>query len=67
MRLRFYARVLSTGRNQLQWMPHIQVADVTASVQRALALGGSVLMDARADNGTILQPRGFVLEHEEGR
>lgn len=28
----------------LQWMPHIQVADVGASVQCALDLGGSVLM-----------------------
>src|ERR671933_8018 len=31
----------------LQWMPHIQVADVAASVQRALDLGGSVLMHAK--------------------
>jgi uncharacterized protein len=37
----------------LQWMPHIQVADVAASVQCALALGGSVLMRAKADEGTI--------------
>lgn len=36
----------------LQWMPHIQVADVAASVQRALALGGSALMQAKADDGT---------------
>ena len=36
----------------LQWMPHIQVADVAASVPRALALGGSVLMHAEADDGT---------------
>jgi hypothetical protein len=36
----------------LQWMPHIQVADVAASVQRALARGGSALMDAKADDGT---------------
>lgn len=27
-----------------QWMPHIQVADVGASVERAVALGGRVLM-----------------------
>jgi hypothetical protein len=33
-------------------MPHIQVADVAASVERALALGGSMLMDAKADDGT---------------
>lgn len=35
----------------LQWMPHIQVADVGASVQRALARGASVLMQARDDAG----------------
>jgi uncharacterized protein len=35
----------------LQWMPHIQVADLAASVQRALDLGGSVLMHAKADDG----------------
>jgi uncharacterized protein len=35
----------------LQWMPHIQVADVAASVQRALALGGGVLMHAEGDDG----------------
>jgi uncharacterized protein len=31
----------------LQWMPHIQVADVAVSVQRALDLGGSALMHAK--------------------
>jgi predicted enzyme related to lactoylglutathione lyase len=36
----------------LQWMPHIQVADVAASVQHALDLGGSVLMHAQDDAGT---------------
>src|SRR6187399_1129841 len=36
----------------LQWMPHLQVADVSASVERALALGGSVLMHAKDDAGT---------------
>jgi uncharacterized protein len=35
----------------LQWMPHIQVADVATSVQRAVDLGGSVLMHAKADDG----------------
>lgn len=35
----------------LQWMPHIQVADVAASVQRALDLGGSALMHAKDDSG----------------
>lgn len=34
-----------------QWMPHIQVADVGASVQRALDLGGTALMDARDSDG----------------
>lgn len=34
-----------------QWMPHIQVADVTASVQRALDLGGSALMHAKDEAG----------------
>jgi uncharacterized protein len=90
--VRFYSRVLSTGKNPLwreadlmnnlgipiiglgarsaeyahlplQWMPHIQVADVTASVQRALTLGGSVLMHAKDDDGTsqwavLLDPNG---------
>jgi uncharacterized protein len=35
----------------LQWMPHIQVADVAATVQRAEDLGGGVLMHARDDGG----------------
>ena len=35
----------------LQWMPHIQVADVAASVERALNLSGSELMHARGDDG----------------
>ena len=35
----------------LQWMPHIQVADVAGSVRRALELGGSELMHARGDDG----------------
>lgn len=35
----------------VQWMPHIQVADVAASVQRALALGGTELMFAKGDDG----------------
>jgi predicted enzyme related to lactoylglutathione lyase len=33
----------------LQWMPHIQVADVATSVERALDLGGSVIMRANED------------------
>ena len=35
----------------LQWMPHIQVADVAASVNRALDLGGSELMHGKDDDG----------------
>jgi uncharacterized protein len=47
----------------LQWMPHIQVADVAASVERALDLGGSELMHARDDDGksqwaVLLDPNG---------
>ena len=47
----------------LQWMPHIQVADVAASVERALDLGGSELMHGRDDDGTsqwavLLDPNG---------
>jgi uncharacterized protein len=47
----------------LQWMPHIQVADVAASVQIALDLGGRELMHAKDDDGTshwavLLDPNG---------
>ncbi len=35
----------------LQWMPHIQVADVGASVRRALELGGAELMHGRGEDG----------------
>jgi predicted enzyme related to lactoylglutathione lyase len=35
----------------LQWMPHIQVADVAASVERALDLGGRELMHGKDDGG----------------
>lgn len=47
----------------LQWMPHIQVADVAASVRRALELGGSEVMHAKNDDGTsqwavLLDPNG---------
>jgi predicted enzyme related to lactoylglutathione lyase len=35
----------------LQWMPHIQVADVAASAQRALDLGGKELMHHKDNNG----------------
>lgn len=36
----------------LQWMPHIQVADVAASVQRALALGGRELLHQQGEDGS---------------
>jgi predicted enzyme related to lactoylglutathione lyase len=43
----------------LQWMPHIQVADVAASVKRALDLGGSELMrDAKSEWAVLLDPNG---------
>lgn len=35
----------------LQWMPHIQVADIARSVERALALGGEELLHGRDDDG----------------
>lgn len=47
----------------LQWMPHIQVADVAASVERALDLSGSELMHGKDDEGksqwaVLLDPNG---------
>lgn len=46
----------------LQWMPHIQVADVAASVRRALDLGGNALMQATDGGETrwavLLDPNG---------
>lgn len=49
----------------LQWMPHIQVADVASSVERALALGGRELMHGKGDDGTslwavLLDPNGVA-------
>ena len=38
----------------LQWMPHIQVADVATSVERALSLGGSELIHGKDDDGKSL-------------
>lgn len=35
----------------LKWMPHIQVADVAASAERAVALGGKEIMHGKDDNG----------------
>jgi predicted enzyme related to lactoylglutathione lyase len=47
----------------LQWMPHIQVADVAASAGRALALGARELMHGKDDGGqrqwaVLLDPNG---------
>lgn len=47
----------------LQWMPHIQVADVAASVEHALDLGGIELMHGKDDEGAsqwavLLDPNG---------
>lgn len=38
----------------LQWMPHFQVSDVAASVQRAEKLGGTVLMHGIGERGESL-------------
>ncbi|CAN5675277.1 VOC family protein [soil metagenome] len=52
-----------TAHLPLQWMPHIQVSSVAASVKRALELGGSELMHYRDDAGesqwaVLLDPSG---------
>ena len=57
------ARSAEHGDLPLQWLPHIQVADVAASVERALDLGGSQLMHGKDDDGTsqwavLLDPNG---------
>lgn len=39
------------GDLPLQWMPHIQVADVAASASRALELGGRELMHGKDEDG----------------
>lgn len=36
----------------LQWMPHIQVADVAASAHRAVEVGGRELLHGRGEDGT---------------
>ncbi|MEL6474250.1 MAG: VOC family protein [Pseudomonadota bacterium] len=51
------------GNLPLQWMPHIQVADVAASVKRALDLGGSELMHGKDEDGrsqwaVLIDPNG---------
>jgi len=57
------ARSADHAELPLQWMPHIQVADVATSVQRALDRGGSALMHDRDDDGrsqwaVLLDPNG---------
>jgi predicted enzyme related to lactoylglutathione lyase len=47
----------------LQWMPHIQVADVAKSVECALELGGTEVLHGRDNNGkslwaVLLDPNG---------
>ncbi len=46
------ARSAEHAQLPLQWMPHIQVTDVAASVRRTLDLGGSVAMHSRDKEGT---------------
>lgn len=45
------ARTAAFEHLPLQWMPHIQVADVAASARRAVELGGSELMHQRGAGG----------------
>ena len=53
------ARSAEYAHLPLQWMPHIQVADVAASVKRALDLGGSELMhDDDGQWAVLLDPNG---------
>jgi predicted enzyme related to lactoylglutathione lyase len=42
----------------LQWMPHIQVVDVGASAERALARGGRELMRQKDEWAVLLHPNG---------
>ncbi len=53
------ARQAEYAHLPLQWMPHIQVADVAASVKLALELGGSELMLDQANQwAVLLDPNG---------
>jgi len=57
------ARSAEYEKLPLQWMPHIQVADVATSVARALELGGDELMHGKDDDGksqwgVLLDPNG---------
>jgi predicted enzyme related to lactoylglutathione lyase len=56
-------RTAETADLPLQWMPHIQVADVGASAERALALGGREVRHQKDDAGqsqwaVLLDPNG---------
>ena len=57
------ARSAEYAHLPLQWMVHIQVADVASSVERALDLGGSELLHAKDNDGksqwaALLDPNG---------
>ncbi len=59
------ARTPEYAHLPVQWMPHIQVADVALSVERSVALGGQVLMHAHAKDAegksqfaVLLDPNG---------
>jgi uncharacterized protein len=52
------ARVPEYDHLPLQWMPHIQVADIEDSVKRALELGGKKLMHAEGQWAVLLDPNG---------
>ena len=57
------ARIPAYDHLPLQWMPHMQVADVASSVARALDLGGRALMHDKDDDGksrwaVLLDPNG---------
>ena len=57
------ARIPEYADLPLQWMPHIQVADVAASVERALELSGTEVMHDKDDDGNsqwavLLDPHG---------
>jgi predicted enzyme related to lactoylglutathione lyase len=57
------ARTEDHDKLPLQWMPHIQVADIAASVREAVARGGKSLMYGKDDEGNaqwavLLDPNG---------
>src|SRR5690606_23369016 len=60
------ARIPEYEALPLQWMPHIQGADVAESVRRAVELGGKVLMHPTDDEGrsqwaVLLEPNGATI------